>query len=51
MLEKAGFEVVAFDRDDGAKMRAFARAFGWDKDMGDLEQNVFALYTLLRRKS
>src|SRR5262249_8136439 len=31
MLEKAGFQVVEFDRDDSPVIRELGRAFGWDK--------------------
>ena len=51
MLESAGFKIVEFDRDDSKAVREMAHAFGWDS--GDykmeLETNLFAHYTLLRR--
>lgn len=51
MLDKRGFEVLAFDVDDGPKMRAFAKAFKWDEEMkADLEEAIFVWYTLARRK-
>ncbi|GMV64190.1 MAG: hypothetical protein AMXMBFR74_33570 [Parvibaculum sp.] len=51
MLESAGFKIIEFDRDDSKAVREMAHAFGWDS--GDykmeLETNLFAHYTLLRR--
>lgn len=50
-LRAAGFEVMAFDRDDSAAARAMGRALGWDageKPM-DLERDLFATYTLARK--
>jgi hypothetical protein len=46
--EKAGFRVIALDRDDGAAARAMGRALGWDVD-DDLEKDLFASYTLVER--
>jgi SAM-dependent methyltransferase len=53
LWEKAGFEVLALDRDDHAAARAMARALGWDQGPSpmDLEKDLFALYTLARRKN
>ena len=50
-LEKAGFKVVAFDKDDGESCRAMARALGWDKPPSamDLENDLFAHHTLCER--
>ena len=52
MLEKNGFEVVAFDVDDTAAVQAQARALGWDKGPQpmDVEKDLYALYSLMRRK-
>jgi hypothetical protein len=50
-LKAAGFEVIAFDRDDSDAARAMGRALGWDageKPM-DLERDLFATYTLARK--
>jgi hypothetical protein len=50
-LEGQGFEVLAFDHDDSAAMRALAKAMGWDVEMKiDLEKELFALYTLARAR-
>jgi hypothetical protein len=54
--EKAGFDVVAFDVDDTPAVRAMAKAYGWDLPSGgepgtDLEHDLFARYTLLRKKA
>jgi hypothetical protein len=51
--EAAGFEVVAFDEDDTATLRTFARALGWGKDPAepwDIEHDLSVLYTLVRRR-
>jgi SAM-dependent methyltransferase len=51
LLEREGFEVLAFDRDDSAEARRMAHALGWDAPGGmDLERDLFATYTLLRRR-
>jgi hypothetical protein len=50
--EQAGFEVLAFDRDDTARARQHARALGWDqreRDKIDVDHGLFGLYTLLRK--
>jgi hypothetical protein len=49
--EAAGFRVETFDRDDTAAGRAMAAVLGWDKGPGaiDLEKDLFATYTLVRR--
>lgn len=51
-LEAAGFEVVAFDRDDSPAARAMGRALGWDAGDApmDLERGLFATYTLARKR-
>jgi hypothetical protein len=51
LLESVGFEVLRYDEDDSPAARALGRAFGWDKreDAMDLEEDLFAHYTLLRR--
>ncbi len=46
----AGFEVLALDASDDTAARAMGQALGWDKQMGDLSQNLFALFTVLRSK-
>lgn len=51
-LESAGFEVLAFDRDDSEFVRRMGHALGWDDSEGakmDLQNDLFAHYTLLRR--
>ncbi len=47
--QAAGFEVIAFDADDSAAARAQGKALGWDRD-ADVDQNIFAMYTLARRR-
>jgi SAM-dependent methyltransferase len=50
-LEAAGFDVLAFDQDDGPAMRRVGKVLRWDEEMkADLETEVFALYTLARRR-
>jgi len=51
MLEKAGFRVLEFDRDDTLAGRDMARRLEWNKgDEGmDIENDLFATYTLLQR--
>ena len=53
LLERSGFEVIAFDRDDSPAARQMAHALGWDAGDHpmDLEHDLFATYTLLRRRS
>lgn len=53
MFEAAGFEVLAFDRDDTPAAHAMARALGWDQGPSpmDLAKDLFAAYTLARRKA
>jgi hypothetical protein len=52
LLERAGFQVVAFDRDDSPAARKMAHALGWDggERPMDLEKDLFATYTLLKRR-
>ena len=49
--EKAGFRVVAFDRDDSERIRLIAHALGWDRGEApiDLKTDVFALYSLFQK--
>ena len=48
--EAHGFEVLAHDRDDSDRARAFGRALGWDESMA-LDTELFARVTILRRAS
>jgi SAM-dependent methyltransferase len=48
-LEAAGFAVLAFDTNDDTAIRAIGAALGWQKDMGDLEKNLFALFTVVQK--
>jgi hypothetical protein len=47
----AGFQLIAFDRDDSEAIRLFAQALGWDKgeDAMDLKTDLFAHYSLMRK--
>jgi hypothetical protein len=49
--EKAGFRVEAVDKDDSTKARVMGRVLGWDRGEGamDLEKDLFAIYTLVRK--
>jgi SAM-dependent methyltransferase len=51
-LEKAGFEVLAFDVDDTAKGREAAKLMEWDvgPDGFDVDHDLFSSYVLARRK-
>lgn len=51
MLEKAGFEVLAFDADDTEIARKMAYALRWDQGDThmDVEHDLFATYTLCKR--
>jgi hypothetical protein len=51
-LEKAGFEVLAFDQDDTAKGREAAKLMEWDvgPDGFDVEYELFSSYTLAKKK-
>ena len=50
--EKAGFEVIAYDRVDDEAARAMGHGLGWDKGEGamDLKNDLFGHYTLVRKK-
>ena len=52
LWEAAGFEVLAFDRDDTPAIRRIAHALGWDKGESamDLDTDLFAQYSLMRRR-
>jgi hypothetical protein len=52
LLEKAGFQVMEYDRDDSSAARRMAHALGWDAgdQPMDLEKDLFATYTLLKRR-
>lgn len=50
LAEKAGFEVLAWDADDLPFAQAMGRALGWDKQGMDLEKNLQAEATVLRRR-
>ena len=52
MLDSAGFQVLEFDAEDSPEARRMGHALGWDDPDGakmDLEHDLFATYTLLRR--
>jgi hypothetical protein len=48
LLEKAGFTVVEYDRDDTEFARRMGTALGWAEQM-DLTTDLFGTYTLLRK--
>lgn len=52
VLEKAGFEVLAFDQDDSAEIIKVWQALDifTDAEKGEPEKFLFAKYTLLRRR-
>jgi hypothetical protein len=49
--ESAGFQVLALDASDDTKVRKLGDALGWggSQGMGDLQTNLFALYTVVKR--
>lgn len=49
--EKAGFSVVAFDKEDQEGVKALATALGWNvgESPMDIEKDLFAWYTILQR--
>jgi hypothetical protein len=47
-LADIGFEVLAHDVEDSETIRAFGHLLGWD-ELGDLDEEIFARYTILRR--
>jgi SAM-dependent methyltransferase len=51
LVEREGFEVVAWEQDDATTMREYAKVLGWDAGNNpmDLENDFFVNYTLLRR--
>lgn len=49
MLEKHGLRVVELDKRDDEWARKMGKAIGWDKDGMDLENDLFAWYTLLEK--
>jgi hypothetical protein len=49
LWEKEGFEVVEFDTEDTAAVREVAKALGWAQSGMDVEHDLFARYTLVRR--
>jgi len=50
--EAAGFELRELDRDDTPAIRQVARVLHWDRgeDAVDIEHDIFATYTLARRR-
>jgi SAM-dependent methyltransferase len=46
----AGFELLAFDVDDRAQAQELGFALQWDKQGMDLENDLFAWYTIARRR-
>lgn len=49
LLESTGFKMIKFDEEDSAAARAMAKILGWDKGGMDLEGDLFAHYTLMRK--
>ena len=45
----AGFELLAFDVDDRAEAQELGWALGWDEQGQDVENDLFAWYTVARR--
>jgi SAM-dependent methyltransferase len=53
LLERSGFEVVEFDKDDSEGIRLIGRTLKWDEGETpmDINNDLFATYTLLRKPS
>lgn len=51
MVEAAGFEVIAFDKEDDDAARRVARALQWNVGPGamDIDADLYTHYTILRR--
>lgn len=51
MLEKAGFDVLAYDKDDAAKVHQIWTTLGYDEGKGEawLKESLFAMYTVMRK--
>lgn len=50
LLEKHGFEVLAYDMDDSAMIRKVGEALKWNEQGMDLQNDLFAWYTLAIKK-
>ncbi len=50
LLERIGFKVLAYDRDDSPNARAMGRELGWDEQL-TAAQNLFATYSLMVKVS
>ncbi|MBL8913104.1 MAG: hypothetical protein JNM17_20580 [Archangium sp.] len=48
-LVAAGFEVIAHDVDDSAKMLTYAKTLEWNADWPDVDTTLNARYTLVRK--
>lgn len=49
MLERVGFEVVEYNRDDTEQARAMGDKLGWRAQM-DFETDLFGMFTIARRR-
>lgn len=49
LLERVGFQVIAYDTVDDGKAREMARKLGWDEMGMDPDTQLFAHYTILRK--
>jgi SAM-dependent methyltransferase len=47
--EAAGFKVLAFNKSDDRNVRKMGDALGWAKQMGELNANLYASYTVLQK--
>lgn len=48
-FEKAGLSIIKFDEDDTETCRKLGKALRWDEDGMDLEKDLFAWFTLVRK--
>jgi hypothetical protein len=47
---KANLQVIAFEENDDAAMRAMGKSLGWETPGTDITKTFFSLYTLVQRK-
>lgn len=48
LLERVGFQVLAYNEDDTRAAREMGRLLGWERQM-DLEHDLYGTYTLMRK--
>jgi hypothetical protein len=48
-LQAAGFKVIVYNQNDDGAIRQMGQLLGWDKQIGALERNLFARYSVLQK--